>query len=196
MRRATTFAAFLLVAALALVGCGTSGDPTPPPGQDGGSIAANQQATAAPLDGYFVTVPKLNLTGAPLVPLGLDADHTIQVPPLNQPQELGVYSKGPMPGAVGPSIILGHVNSGGVDGAFAHLADLKAGDEVDSTAPGGVVTKFVVYRTATVEKSAFPTSAVYSDTPGPELRLITCGGELDTTRHNYVSNVVVWAHKA
>jgi hypothetical protein len=55
---------------------------------------------------------------------------------------------------------------------------------------------FAVYKAATVPKTAFPTAAVYSDTPGPELRLLTCGGDLDRTAHNYLSNVIVWAKAA
>jgi Sortase domain len=186
--------AVLALAGALLVGCSSS--TSAPAGQDGTSIAAQQQTDAAPLPGFAVTVPALQLTNAPLVPLGLNPDRTIQVPPLSQARELGVYDKGPMPGAPGPSVILGHVNSGGVDGAFAHLDALKAGDEVDTTQPGGAVTKFTVYRTQTAEKSNFPTKSVYSDTIGPELRLITCGGQLDQTAHNYLGQVVVYAKKA
>ena len=45
----------------------------------------------------------------------------------------------------------------------------------------------------TVAKDAFPTQAVYGPTPGPELRLITCGGEFDHSARRYLSNVVVSA---
>lgn len=164
------------------------------PGTANQSIAYGQQSTAPPLDGYQVSVPKLHVAGAQLVPLGLNGDHTIQVPPLSAPQELGVYDKGPRPGDLGPAIILGHVNSGGQDGAFAHLDTLRSGDEVDTIGPTGPV-KFRVYKAQVIAKGAFPTKDVYSDTPGPELRLITCGGELDASQHNYLSNVIIWARK-
>jgi hypothetical protein len=42
-------------------------------------------------------------------------------------------------------------------------------------------------------KSRFPTTAVYGPAPGPELRLITCGGTFDRARRSYLSNVVVYA---
>jgi hypothetical protein len=159
-----------------------------------GSIAEAQQSNGAVVPGYTVSVPKLGLTDVSLVALGLNPDHTIQVPPLAQPGELGVYAKGPMPGQVGPSVILGHINSGGTAGAFAHLADLRVGDEVTTTGPG-LRTRFRVYRTQVIDKAEFPTHDVYSDAPGPELRLISCGGQLDQAAHNYLGQVIVYARK-
>ena len=52
---------------------------------------------------------------------------------------------------------------------------------------------FTVTRTDTVPKAEFPTAAVYSDTKGPELRLITCGGTLDRSAHNYLGQTIVYA---
>lgn len=42
-------------------------------------------------------------------------------------------------------------------------------------------------------KDAFPTDMVYTGTPGPELRLITCGGSFDRSARNYLDNTVVFA---
>ena len=44
-----------------------------------------------------------------------------------------------------------------------------------------------------VAKERFPTDAVYGDTPGPELRLITCGGTYDRTGRSYLDNIIVYA---
>ena len=40
---------------------------------------------------------------------------------------------------------------------------------------------------------AFPTASVFGPTPGIELRLVTCGGDFDWSKHTYKSNVVVYA---
>ena len=40
--------------------------------------------------------------------LGLNADQTIQVPPVEQPMQAGWYDKAPTPGEIGPAVILGH----------------------------------------------------------------------------------------
>jgi hypothetical protein len=42
-------------------------------------------------------------------------------------------------------------------------------------------------------KSVFPTADVYGNTQGPELRLVTCGGDFDQTSGHYKDNVVVFA---
>jgi hypothetical protein len=42
-------------------------------------------------------------------------------------------------------------------------------------------------------KNAFPSDQVYAPTPGPELRLITCGGTFDRNRGSYRDNIVVYA---
>ena len=42
-------------------------------------------------------------------------------------------------------------------------------------------------------KDRFPTAAVYGPTPGPELRLVTCGGVFDRVRNSYRDNIVVFA---
>lgn len=57
----------------------------------------------------------------------------------------------------------------------------------------GTTAVFTVTRLMQVPKSAFPTDAVYGDTAAPELRLITCGGELDTARRSYRDNIIVFA---
>jgi hypothetical protein len=35
--------------------------------------------------------------------------------------------------------------------------------------------------------------AVYGDTPTPQLRPVTCGGEFDRSTRHYVDNVIVFA---
>jgi hypothetical protein len=57
----------------------------------------------------------------------------------------------------------------------------------------GTAATFRVERVARYPKSAFPTGQVFGEVARPELRLITCGGELDRLTHNYRDNVVVFA---
>jgi hypothetical protein len=42
-------------------------------------------------------------------------------------------------------------------------------------------------------KNEFPADAVYGPVRGPELQLITCGGEFDRSSHSYRDNLVVYA---
>ncbi|HVV13145.1 MAG TPA: class F sortase [Amycolatopsis sp.] len=128
-----------------------------------------------------------------LVPLGLNADNTIQVPPVSRPLEAGWYQYGPTPGEVGPAVILGHVDGNKQKGIFWRLKELAAGDEVVVSRKDGSVARFKVTKVEQIDKDVFPTDAVYGDTADPELRLITCGGSFDRSAHSYRDNIIVYA---
>lgn len=177
----------LVVFSALLASCSTEG-------QSSESLAASQETPdRTPIPGYRVTLPTLDEASSDLIPVGLNGDQTLQVPPLSTPMQAGLYSGGPKPGEKGPAVIVAHINANGDDGFFADLGSMREGDTVEVAAPDGQTNVFTVSRVAQVPKADFPTREVYSDTAGPELRLITCGGELDASEHNYLSNVVVYA---
>jgi hypothetical protein len=128
-----------------------------------------------------------------LVSLGLNPDKTVAVPPVSQPKQASWYNKGPTPGALGPAVILGHVNGGGQDGIFARLHELKPGDQVKVARKDGKTALFTVTKLEQTPKNTFPTLAVYGDTKDAELRLITCGGSFDKGKRSYVDNIIVYA---
>jgi hypothetical protein len=128
-----------------------------------------------------------------LVPLGLNPDQTVEVPPVSQLLQAGWYKLGPTPGALGPAVILGHINGGGQPGIFARLHELKPGDQVKVTRVDGKTALFTVTKLEQVSKDSFPTAQVYGDTSVAELRLITCGGSFDRSKHSYVDNIIVFA---
>lgn len=191
--------AVALLALLALSGCsGTTAQSAPPLLVDVTTSAASRPApTPGGPVAAGVRLPELSIArvaaSSSLIPLGLNPNKSIEAPPLSEPEQAGLYALGPVPGDPGPAVILGHVNGGGRAGVFARLSELAAGDEVQVRRLDNRVATFRVYRTDTIAKDSFPTRAVYSDTPGPELRLITCGDELDRSAHSYLSNVIVFA---
>ena len=125
--------------------------------------------------------------------LGLNADRTVQVPPLSQVGVAGWYEYSPAPGQVGPSVILGHVDSAQYGkGVFFDLGRLRAGDRFALTRADGRVARFRVDRVEQVSKSSFPTQAVYGNTAGAAIRLITCGGTFDAGSGNYEDNLIVF----
>lgn len=129
-----------------------------------------------------------------VMPLGLAADGTVQVPPIAAHSPAGWYNGSPTPGQTGPSVILGHVTVGTYgDGVFRHLSRLKAGDRITIGLKGGAEAAFTVDVVQTVAKSRFPTSAVYGNVDHPALRLITCGGTRADAGGGYPDNVVVYA---
>ena len=141
-----------------------------------------------------VSIPAVGVTSV-VNPTGLDADGAIQVP-VHGPHydEAAWFTGSPSPGQVGPSVILGHVDSVKTGpSVFFELGGVAKGDDVTVTREDGRKVSFEVYRVDRYPKDDFPTAAVYGNTSGPELRLITCGGDLDHTSGHYVDNVVVYA---
>lgn len=125
---------------------------------------------------------------------GLD-DTGALVPPADG-SVAGWYADGPAPGDAGPAVITGHVDGGGSPAVFFRLRDLAPGDPVLVQRADGSTVRFSVTAVARYAKNAFPTATVYRPTPGPELRLITCGGAFDYTRGSYRDDVVVYARPA
>ncbi|MFE6104028.1 class F sortase [Streptomyces laurentii] len=128
----------------------------------------------------------------PVMSLGLAADGTVQVPPVQADDPAGWYRDSPVPGRVGPSVLLGHVTVGRYgDGVFRNLSRLRPGARIVVALRGGTSAVFTVDKVKEVAKDRFPTGEVYGDVDRPELRLITCGGT--RTDHGYLGNVVVFA---
>lgn len=144
-----------------------------------------------------VRIPALGVEST-LVPLYLDDDRHLQVPPVDQPMQAGYFASGVNPGDAGPAVVAAHVQGRGPDnesvpGLFAHLQDLRPGDLIHVDRADGSTATFQVTRSEAYAKDQFNTSAVYGDTDGPELRLITCHGRFLTDLHSYEDNLVVFA---
>jgi sortase family protein len=140
-----------------------------------------------------LTIPAVDVD-VDLVRLGVD-DAGRLVPP-DDHAVAGWFAAGPAPGAVGPAVLAGHVDS--VDGpsVFSRLDEVPLGGEVLVAREDGTTGRFTVTRVEQYPKDAFPTTEVYGPAAGAELRLITCGGDFDRTRRSYLDNVVVYARLA
>lgn len=127
--------------------------------------------------------------------LGLTAEHTLEVPaPGPHYNEAAWYKYSATPGAPGPAVILGHVDSA-ADGpsVFFSLRELQPQDQILVTRADGVVAVFEVDSIGRYPKVEFPTELVYGNTDHAALRLITCGGEFDEADGHYLDNIVVFA---
>ncbi len=209
--------AALGLAALLLVGCGSATAPTAtaPP-------ATAPTATAPPATAPTATAPPAAVTrtgsgtvqvtaagpvlvasqpvrvrvpaigvDSELMDLGLQADGTLEVPSEGFPA--GWFTGSPTPGELGPAVLAGHVDWAGRPGVFVDLVDLAPGDRVLVDRADGSTAEFVVTVVDQVAKADFPTAEVYGDLDHAGLRLITCGGDFDSSTGDYLDDVVVYA---
>jgi LPXTG-site transpeptidase (sortase) family protein len=175
-------------------GAGRSGPPEPPP--SAARPLPSVPAHAAPLRSSTpvrLEIPKIGLSTA-LMPLGLNPDHSLEVPPLSRAQEAGWYRFGPTPGAKGAAVIAGHVDTTRGPAVFFRLGKLRPGDVVRVEREDGRTATFRVDSVEAVPKSAFPTRKVYGSVGYPGLRLITCGGSFDREAGHYTNNIIVYGH--
>ena len=131
---------------------------------------------------------------APLHAVGIADDRTIETPAGERYDQPAWYRHSPTPGSIGPSIILGHVDSAANGPSiFYRLGELTRGDRILVTRADGSVARFSVDSVHRYAKDDFPTKLVYGDLDHAGLRLVTCGGEFDEVAGHYVDNVVVFA---
>jgi hypothetical protein len=187
------------VLSLGLTGCGMAAGPwasaADGPNLTSPIVTGAPVAPAAPLAAAApvgLRIDSINASST-LVPLGLNANRTVAVPPVATPMQASWYRLGPAPGAPGPAVILGHVNGDGKEGIFARLNEVKPGDQVKVSRADGKTAVFTVTKLQQVAKNAFPTTAVYGDTPAAELRLVTCGGDFDQSKHSYADSIIAFA---
>ncbi len=126
-----------------------------------------------------------------LIRLGLTSSGALQVPPTAS--VAGWFTGSPRPGAIGSSVIAGHIDSYLGPGVFYRLTDLRRGEDAYVIGANHRVAIFKITSVRSYLKTHFPTKKVYGPVPDAELRLITCGGAFDYADRQYLSNVVVYA---
>ena len=140
-----------------------------------------------------VDIPAIGVNSR-LLHLGVNADGSIQVPPLRtSADEAAWYKYSATPGQIGASVIEGHVDSNSGPAVFFRLGALRPGDTVDVTLADGITAIFRVTGVREYSKSNFPAKYIYGATSYAALRLITCGGAFDYATGHYQSATVVFA---
>lgn len=158
------------------------------------TVAEHSEARARQGDeairGGGLQIPAIGVSTS-LISLGLNADRSMQVP--SNFSQAGWYRYSPLPGDPGPAVIAGHVDSRSGPAVFYRLTELSPGDTISVRYADGRAVTFAVDRVEQHPKDAFPHDRVYGDTAGPELRLITCGGDFDRSQNSHRDNVIVYA---
>jgi len=163
------------------------GTPVQPP------LALGAVPPLPPSTPTHLDVPAIGVS-SDLLSLGQNPDGSIEVPPLARDSRAGWYRFSPAPGELGPAVLLGHVDSAEYGaGVFFKLGALRPRDTISVRRADSTVATFRVTRVASYSKNDFPTLQVYGNTDDAELRLITCGGDFDSSARSYENNIVVYA---
>jgi hypothetical protein len=139
-----------------------------------------------------IAIPSIKVD-APVGRVGLAADGSIAVPPLQRHNEAGWFDQGPTPGQFGPAILVGHADTRTGPSIFHDVTKLRPGARVEVTRRDRSVAVFEVNSVERFSKARLPASRVYSDFSRPGLRLITCGGQWKGGSIGYADNIVVFA---
>lgn len=193
-RRWSVAAAFGAVLAVVLVLAPKAPEQIAPPSPATTSTTSTAAETTAGLPAAkpaSLSIPAIGVHAETIQDLGLTSSGELEVP--GDATTVGWFTGAPSPGEPGPAVLAAHVDYKHVPGAFSRLKELRPGEQARIGRGDGRTVVFTVYRVDRYAKAEFPTDQVYGDTPGPELRLITCGGAFDRASGNYLDNVVAYA---
>ncbi|WP_236652505.1 class F sortase, partial [Streptacidiphilus neutrinimicus] len=140
-----------------------------------------------------LAIPSVRLN-APLLGLGMDGKGAAELPPFSLPRTAGWLRDSASPGEAGTAVVVGHVDTTTGPAVFWDLAAVRPGAEVDVSRLDGRTAVFTVDRVQEFPKAGFPAAQVYGPAPGAQLRVVTCGGGFDRSKHEYTGNVVLFAH--
>lgn len=138
--------------------------------------------------GIYIKNLKIN---APIVPVGLTSEKSLQVP--QNSNAVGWYIYGTPPGDIGPAVITGHLDSLLGPAVFYHLKNLRPGDNIEVSRSDGSRAIFRVDSLQEYSQNDFPTDKVYGKINYAGLRIITCSGTYDKKLGRYTNNLVVYA---
>lgn len=156
----------------------------------------------APTPGIPVSVdiPSIgvHVTSKNLIPVGLNPDNTMATPDDRTPQVMGYYTHGAPPCQPGPDTVPAglnaHIDGHKQQGALFNLKDIKPGATITVGLDNGTTCTYAVDELVKVSKTSFPTVLVWGSTPGPEIRVISCGGPFIGPPLGYRDNLIAKGH--
>ena len=162
-------------------------EPEPPPAPQP-EATAERDPVEAPVR---LSAPSISVD-APIVPVGLEDDGTMEIP--HDISTIGWYELGVMPGETGTAVLAGHVDSRSQGrGAFWDLRTTGVGDLVSVDHEDGTTSDWRVTARTVYGKEELPIADIFTRFGDTRLVLITCGGAFDNTTQHYEDNIVVYA---
>ncbi|MBQ2643689.1 class F sortase [Candidatus Saccharibacteria bacterium] len=154
-----------------------------------------RQYTVAPDRPRYLTIEKLGINKARILPMGVNDKGELDTP--NNIFDVGWYEASGKPGLGGTMIIDGHNGGPHVLGVFKSLPSLAEGDVITVERGDGVVYNYKAVESTTValsESDEYMATAARSPERGKEsVTLISCTGEWSQQQGTYLSRQFVRA---
>ena len=145
--------------------------------------------TVAPDRPRYLTIEKLSISKARVLPMGVNADGELDTP--RNIFDVGWYEASGKPGLGGTLIIDGHNGGPHVLGVFKNTPSLVNGDIITIERGDGEIFRYSVVENKAVllsEADAYMRTAAESPEPGREsVTLISCTGEWSQQQGTYLS---------
>ncbi|MFE2326504.1 sortase domain-bontaining protein [Streptomyces sp. NPDC059385] len=200
MRATFRTAALVVAVSGGLAACGGGVKHAPDP--EVGSTSAPAPAPDS-VSGGATALPPSKPTGMKIDAAGVDVKKMVDLKVDAATGELGVpnadtdadhpgwWTQGVTPGEKGVSVLVAHFDTRHGPALMKDVKKIGLGDLVEVPREDGRTARFKIREIEDVNKKDFPTDKVYGATDRPELRLLTCGGEIkDGHRTN---NVIFYA---
>lgn len=179
-RRMALIGALALAVGGGLTACGEA-DKTGPDVNVKNSAVSQPDRPARPMKAskpQRLEIPSADVNAGPFLPLVMDENDELGVPPVDKADQPGWWTKSPTPGETGASVIVAHYDTKNGMALMKNLKKVKVGDRIKIKREDGSTATFKIREVEQVRKDKFPTSKVYDPPAGPELRLLTCGGDI------------------
>ena len=148
-----------------------------------------REYTVAPDRPRYLTIEKLGIRNARILPMGVNAKGELDTP--RNIFDVGWYEGSGKPGQGGTLIIDGHNGGPHVIGVFKNNPSLVEGDIITVERGDGIIYKYAVVENNSVllsEADAYMSTAAKSPEPGKEsVTLISCTGEWSQAQGTYLS---------
>ncbi|WP_330331021.1 sortase [Streptomyces sp. NBC_00536] len=172
-------------------GAGTQLPPDPKVGSTAAAVAPVSDTAAHALPKSRPTGMKIDAAGVDakkMVDLTVDAAGELGVPSAETDADTpGWWADGATPGERGVSVLVAHFDTKYGPALMKDVKKIGLGDLIEVPREDGKTARFKIREIEDVNKKDFPTDKVYGATSRPELRLLTCGGEIkDGHRTNNV----------
>ncbi len=164
----------------------------PPPAKTSTPAWQTGPQTNALADPVRLIIPSIGVN-ATVETVGILNNGDLATPTRSPWTDVGWYESGTQPGERGSAVIDGHLDRpGGYPAVFWNLRNMQVGEQVMVVSANGKTLNFQVTRVAFYPPQAAPIQAIFGNSGGNYLNLITCAGDWIPSQHQTTLRLVVY----